>query len=75
MGCIVTIGSAYTNKRREVLDETMNAIPGLYAIGVDGAMLYHNVYTINMPGTCCGNNVNSGREAAQAAAAYLSTLA
>lgn len=53
----------------------MNAIPGLYAIGVDGAMLYHNVYTINMPGTCCGNNVNSGREAAQAAAAYLSTLA
>ena len=75
VGCIVTIGSVYTNKRREVLDFNLNAIPGLYAIGVDGVMLYHHVYTINMPGTCCGNNINSGREAAQSAAKYIATLA
>lgn len=68
---IVTIGAISTNERAEVLDTDLNAIPGLYAIGVDGAMLYRNVYTINMPGTCCANNINSGRGAAQAATDYI----
>lgn len=68
---VVTIGAITTNKRREVLDEDFEAIPGLYAAGVDGAMLWRNVYTINMPGTCNGNNINSGREAAQNATTYI----
>lgn len=34
-------------------------------------MLYRNVYTINMPGTAFGNQVNSGREAANAVQGYL----
>ena len=49
----------------------MNPIEGLYAIGNDGNMLYRNVYTINMPGTAFGNQVNSGREAANAAMEYV----
>lgn len=66
-----TTGGIWTNKRREVLDESKKTIPGLYAIGNDGSMLYRNVYTINMPGTAFGNQVNSGREAANNARAYI----
>lgn len=72
VSCIVTIGAITTNIRREVLDNDRNAIPGLYAIGVDGVMNYRSVYTINMPGTCSGNCINAGREAAINAAKYIS---
>lgn len=40
-------------------------------MGNDGNMLYRHVYTINIGGTAFGNQVNSGREAAQNAAAYI----
>lgn len=66
-----TVGGIWTNKKREVLDEERNSIPGLYAVGNDGSMLYRNVYTINMPGTAFGNQVNSGREAAHNALEYI----
>lgn len=58
---LVGIGGIGTNKRFEVIDEQHNAIPGLYATGMDGVMLYKNVYTMNMPGTACGFSVHSGR--------------
>lgn len=69
-----TTGGIWTNKRREVLNEDKDPIPGLYAIGNDGSMLYRNVYTINMPGTAFGNQVNSGRESANHAMEYINSL-
>ena len=65
------MGGVTTDKDRRVLDESLQPIPGLYAIGNDGNMLYRHVYTINMPGTAFGNQVNSGREAANNVAAFL----
>lgn len=70
---VVVIGGIYTNIRSEVLDEELNAIPGLYAVGLEGAMLHRNVYTQNMPGSNMGNNVNTGRTAAANAAAYIAS--
>ena len=43
----------------------MSPIEGLYVVGVEGAMLWSNLYTINVSGGCNANNVNSGRVAAQ----------
>lgn len=70
---LVAIGAITTNIRREVLNDDLYPIPGLYATGNDGVMLYRNVYTINMPGTACGNCVNTGRDAAMNAAEYIAT--
>lgn len=69
---VVVDGGIMTNIRSEVLDNNTLPIPGLYAVGLDGAMLWRNVYTQNMPGTAMANNVNSGRNAANAAAAFIS---
>jgi len=66
-----SVGGITTNRRREVVDGNQEIIPGLYAIGNDGNMQYRNVYTINMPGTAFGHQVNSGREAAQHVSEYL----
>lgn len=71
---VVVDGGITTNIRAEALDEDMHPVPGLYAAGLDGAMLWHNVYTQNMPGTAVGNGVNSGRNAANAACAYIASL-
>ena len=68
---VVIDGGLMTNKRAEVLDSEHAPIPGLYAVGLDGAMLWRNVYTQNMPGTQMGNNINSGRNAANAASKYI----
>ncbi|MDR1183647.1 MAG: FAD-dependent oxidoreductase [Coriobacteriales bacterium] len=68
---VVIIGGIMTNIRAEVLDEDLEAIPGLYAVGLDGAMMHKNVYTQNMPGSNMGNNVNSGRNAARSATDYI----
>ena len=66
-----SVGGIWTNKHRQVVDDNLNPIPGLYAIGMDGNMLYRNVYTINMPGTAFANAVHSGRLAANHLLAYL----
>ena len=68
---VVIIGGVYTNIRTEVLNDNLDAIPGLYAVGLEGAMLHRNVYTQNMPGSNMGNNVNTGRKAAINAAKYI----
>ena len=65
-------GGITTNIRSEVLNDELKPIPGLYAVGLDGAMLWRKVYTQNMPGTMMGQNINTGRNAARAAARYLS---
>lgn len=66
------VGGVTTDKERRVLNDNNEPIGGLYAIGNDGNMNYRHVYTINMPGTAMGNQVNSGREAANHVAEYLS---
>lgn len=66
-----TIGSIYTDRSFRALDNEMNPIDGLYVVGVEGAMLWSNLYTINVSGGCNANNVNSGRTAAQDAVAGL----
>ena len=68
---VVIIGGVTCNVRAEVLDQNLETIPGLYAVGLEGAMLHRNVYTQNMPGSNMANNVNSGRNAAKNARAYL----
>jgi fumarate reductase flavoprotein subunit len=59
-----SVGGFLVNRKRQALDENREPIVGLYAIGNDGNNNYRHVYTINMPGTAFGNQVNSGREAA-----------
>lgn len=61
----VTVGSIKTNRNFNALDKYGEPINGLYVVGVEGAMFWANVYTINIPGGCCANNVNSGRTAAR----------
>lgn len=61
----VTIGSIKTNRNFNAVDKYNEPIDGLYVVGVEGAMFWANVYTINIPGGCCANNVNSGRVAAR----------
>ncbi|MBR2836061.1 MAG: FAD-dependent oxidoreductase [Coriobacteriales bacterium] len=64
-------GGIKTNKYAQVLDKDLYPIPGLYAVGLDGAMLWRDVYTQNMAGTAMANNVNSGRNAANHACTLL----
>ena len=53
------------------MNDEGEVIEGLYAVGVDGCMLYRNVYTIDAPGSCSGNAINMGRTAAQHACSLL----
>jgi fumarate reductase flavoprotein subunit len=68
-----SVGGFLVNRKRQVLSTAKEPIEGLYAIGNDGNNNYRNVYTINMPGTAFGNQVNSGREAANYIKEYLGT--
>ncbi len=61
----VAIGSIQTDRNFNAIDDQGNPIEGLYVVGVEGAMLWANIYTINIPGGCNANNVNSGRTAAK----------
>lgn len=71
---VVIDGGILTNVRAEALDDDLRAIPGLYAVGPDGAMMWRNIYAQDIPGTMMGHNVNSGRNAARAAGAYIASL-
>lgn len=68
---VVSIGGIATNRNYAVTDSNEQEIPGLYAVGVDGTMLYKNIYTINIPGTCSGDSINSARVAVNHASEYL----
>ena len=68
MACI---GGIHTNRKFEVCTDKEESIPGLYAVGIDGVELYRNIYTIDIPGTANGNNINSGRCAANNATDYI----
>ncbi|MDR1184394.1 MAG: FAD-dependent oxidoreductase [Coriobacteriales bacterium] len=66
-----TIGSIKTDRSFRAVDKNDQPLDGLYVVGTEGAMLWANVYTINISGSCNANNVNSGRMAARDAAAKL----
>ncbi|WP_139651260.1 FAD-dependent oxidoreductase [Raoultibacter phocaeensis] len=66
-----SIGSLQTDRTFHAIDENYEPIKGLYVVGVEGAMLWNNIYTINVSGGCNANNVNSGRVAARDAVANL----
>ncbi len=68
---MVTFGGIHVNRHFECVDTEEQSIPGLYAVGVDSAELWPNIYTINVPGGTNANNVNSGRTAAINAAKYI----
>ena len=61
----VICGAIGTNRNCQAVTDAKDPIPGLYAIGVDGVMLYRNVYTIGTPGSCSGWCIYSGRKAVQ----------
>lgn len=69
-----SIGGILNSAKHEALTADYEVVPGLYVAGLDGAMLYRNVYTINLGGSCCANNVNSGRYSAINAGEYLTSL-
>ena len=71
MDFLFSAGGIWTNGNNQVLDNNRNPIPGLYAIGMDGTMLYRNVYTINMPGTAIAEAIHSGRRVANHLRDYL----
>lgn len=71
---IVGIGGIGSNKWFEVIDDQFDPIPGLYVAGMDTAMQYHDVYTINVGGSACAHNVNSGRTAVKSAKQYIDSL-
>ncbi len=64
---LMSIGAIYTDENGQAVDDEQKPIPNLYAVGVDGCMLYRNVYTIDVPASCCGNSVCMGRRAANKA--------
>lgn len=64
-----TIGGVATNRNAQAIDENHAPIDGLYVVGVEGCMLYRNVYTIGTPGSCSGNSINTARVAAKHAIA------
>jgi fumarate reductase flavoprotein subunit len=66
-----SIGGIHTNRRFQVVDKDHNPIAGLYAVGTDGCELYRESYTMNIPASCQGNNVNSGRVSAKEICAML----
>lgn len=62
-------GSVKTDRNFNAVDVHKKPIPGLYVAGVEGSMIWANVYTINISGACNANSVNSGRTAVRHAVA------
>ena len=71
---LFSCGGIATNRKYEVIKEDKTPIPGLYAVGNDGNMLYRNVYTIDVPGTCSASGIHGARTAANEAAAYIGMM-
>jgi len=65
-----TTGGIKINHRMEVLDRDHNPIPGLYAAGADTGGWESDTYCAVLSGSALGFALNSGRIAAENAAAY-----
>lgn len=62
---VCAIGGLVTDTRNRVLDAEKRPIPGLYAVGLDGCVLYEETYNMSLSGSCNGYCVYSGRNAAR----------
>ncbi len=71
IGAFCTMGGLQVTPQNEVRDEQGQVIPGLYAVGNDAAGLTGDTYGPNMPGTCVGYAIYSGRNAGQQVTEYL----
>jgi fumarate reductase flavoprotein subunit len=71
MGMMNTIGGIKINEHMEVMDKQDNAIPGLYAAGVDTGGWVTDTYCSILPGSAFGFALNSGRIAGERAADYV----
>ncbi|OGO14815.1 MAG: hypothetical protein A2Z02_04330 [Chloroflexi bacterium RBG_16_48_7] len=65
-----TLGGIKINYKTEVLNNDLEAIPGLYAAGVDANSINSDTYAFVLPGSTFGFAVNSGRIAGEEAAKY-----
>ena len=74
LGAYGSLGGIKVNSRLEVLQEDGHKLYGLYAAGSDVCDLYAGTYLYKLPGNTMGFAVNSGRMAAERAAAYIDTM-
>lgn len=58
-----TMGGILVNRDYQAVTAAREAIPGLYAVGTDSCMLYDGTYTIEVPASIGGHNLNSARTA------------
>jgi fumarate reductase flavoprotein subunit len=70
-GAYGSLGGIKINDKAEVLNKNYDAIPGLYAAGVDACTIYGDSYVFVLPGNTMGFAINSGRIAGESAAAYV----
>lgn len=71
---VTNFGGIGTNRKREVITQEGDVIPGLYAAGLDGDMRYRNAYPINCGGTTFAGFLYNGRKAADNAKEYIASL-
>lgn len=57
----LSLGGINTNRNWQVVDMEKNPIPGLYAVGADGQMVYLGLYNLNTSGGHMAVNFESGR--------------
>jgi fumarate reductase flavoprotein subunit len=70
-GVLVSIGGIKVNGNLQVIGQTGEPIPGLYAVGVDAGGMYGDAYTLQIPGTSCGFSLTGGWLAANHAGAMI----
>ena len=66
-----SLGGIRINDMTEVVDDNINAIPGLYAAGTDANSVCNPDYVFVLPGNTLGFAVNSGRMAGKNAVTYI----
>jgi fumarate reductase flavoprotein subunit len=66
-----SVGGIKINYKAEVLDKSWEAIPGLYASGVDACTIYGDSYVFVLPGNSMGFAINTGRIAGENASQYI----
>jgi fumarate reductase flavoprotein subunit len=74
-GAYGSLGGIKINHKAEVINSEFDAVPGLYAAGVDANSIYGDSYVFILPGNTMGFAFNTGRIAAENALEYIKTIA
>lgn len=69
-----SLGGIKIDYKTQVITDGFDAIPGLYAAGVDACGIYGDSYVFVLPGNTMGFSVNSGRIAGENSAEYVARL-